>query len=123
MDVMFQRWLRNSLLCRSEQPVSRAADPQVVRECAVGLRMRPVESRVNLGPGAPMRMTGPNNLSLEFNQPAEKALLAMLAQEAPARVPFSAADARREPAFGTGAIASHRIRARCLRHAFPALHP
>ena len=88
MDVMFQRWLRNSLLCSAGQPVQRTANPQVIRECAMGLRIRPVESRVNLGPGAPMRMAGANDLSLEFHEPAEKAMLAMLAQEAPARVPF-----------------------------------
>jgi hypothetical protein len=59
-----------------------------LKDCALGLRMRPVESRVNLGPGAAMRMTGPNELSLEFDQPAEKAMLSALAQAAPARAPF-----------------------------------
>jgi len=59
-----------------------------LRDCALGLRMRPVESRVNLGPGAPLRMTGPNELSLEYHHPAEKAMLSALAEAAPARAPF-----------------------------------
>jgi SAM-dependent methyltransferase len=88
MDVMFQRWLRNSLLCRSDAPLKRVANPEVVRECALGLRIRPVEGQVNLRSGAPMRMTGLNDLSLEFVEPGEKAMLAALAQNAPARVPF-----------------------------------
>jgi SAM-dependent methyltransferase len=88
MDVIFQRLLRNSLLCRAEPPLKRAADPRVIKDCALGLRMRPAESRVNLGPGEGMRMNGPNGLSLDFDQPAEKAMLSALAQAAPARAPF-----------------------------------
>ena len=88
MDVIFQRVLRNSLLCRAEPPPDRAANPMALRDCALGLRMRPVESRVNLGPGAPLRMTGPNELSLEYHHPAEKAMLSALAEAAPARAPF-----------------------------------
>jgi SAM-dependent methyltransferase len=88
MDVMFQRLLRNSLLCRAVPSPDRVAHPMVIKDCALGLRMRPVESRVNLGPGAAMRMTGRNELSLEFDQPAEKAMLSALAQTAPARAVF-----------------------------------
>jgi SAM-dependent methyltransferase len=88
MDVMFQRLLRNSLLCRAAPPPDRAANPKALRDCALGLRMRPVESRVNLGPGAAMRLAGPNELALEYDQPAEKAMLAALAQAVPARAPF-----------------------------------
>jgi SAM-dependent methyltransferase len=88
MDVIFQRLLRNSLLCRGEPSPDRSANPMALKDCALGLRMRPVESRVNLGPGAAMRLTGPNDLSLEFDQPAEKAMLSALAQAAPARTPF-----------------------------------
>jgi SAM-dependent methyltransferase len=88
MDVIFQRFLRNSLLCRAEPPPTRTANPMALKDCVLGLRLRPVESRVNLGPGAAMRMTGPNELSLEFDQPAEKAMLSALAQAAPARAPY-----------------------------------
>ena len=88
MDVIFQRFLRNSLLCLAEPPPDRAANPKALKDCALGLRMRPTETRVNLGPGAAMRMSGPNELSLEYDQPAEKAMLSALAQAAPARVAF-----------------------------------
>ena len=88
MDVIFQRLLRNSLLCRGEPSPERAANPLALRDCALGLRMRPAESRVDLGPEAALRMTGPNELSLEFERPAEKAMLSALAQAAPARAPF-----------------------------------
>jgi hypothetical protein len=50
--------------------------------------MRLADGRVNLGPGAKMRLLGTNDVALDFEQPAEKALLAVLAQAAPARVPF-----------------------------------
>jgi SAM-dependent methyltransferase len=88
MDVIFQRLLRNSLLCRASPMPDRAANPMALKDCALGLRMRPAEDRVNLGPGAAMRMTGPNELSLEYDRPAEKAMLSALAQAAPARAPF-----------------------------------
>ena len=35
-----------------------------------------------------MRLQGTNDVTLEFDRPAEKALLAVLAQAAPTRVPF-----------------------------------
>jgi len=88
MDVIFQRLLRNSLLCRADPAPDLVANPKAIRDCALGLRLRPVESRVNLEPGAAMKMTGPNELALEYDQPAEKALLSALAQAAPARAPF-----------------------------------
>lgn len=88
MDVMFQRWLRNSLLCRAELPAQRPVNLEVIGECALGLRMRLADSRINLGPGAAMRLVGANDVAVDFVQPAEKALLAALAQAAPARVPF-----------------------------------
>jgi hypothetical protein len=50
--------------------------------------MRPAESRVNLGPGAALRMSGPNEVTLEYDDPAEKAMLSALAQAAPARASY-----------------------------------
>ena len=90
MDVIFQRWLRSSLLCLTEPP-SRTPDPRPVRDCALGLRLRPAGSSVNLQPGVPMRMLGPNDIALDFDQSHTKAFLSALAQAAPARVPFSEA--------------------------------
>ena len=86
MDVLYHRWLRSTLLCR--RAPARAPHPQVVRDCALGLRLRPAEGRVNLQPGVPMRMVGPNDLTLDFDTAEMKALLAALAQTGTARVPF-----------------------------------
>jgi SAM-dependent methyltransferase len=99
MDVLFQRWLRSSLLTRAEPP-SRVPDPRVVRDCALGLRLRPAEAKANLAPGVPMRFTGPNGVALDFHRPLEKAFLAGLAEAASARVPFSCALERAHQLLG-----------------------
>ena len=88
MDVIFQRWLRSSLLCLAEPPPERTPDSRAIRDCALGLRLRPASASVNLQPGLPMRMLGPNELALDFDQSQTKAFLSALAQAAPARVPF-----------------------------------
>ena len=90
MDVLFHRWLRCSLLSLSA-PATRTPDPRAIRECALGLRLRPANSSVNLQAGVPLRMLGANELTLDFDEPQTKAFLSALAQAAPARVPFSEA--------------------------------
>jgi SAM-dependent methyltransferase len=89
MDVIFQRWLRNSLLCRSSVAVKREPDARVIRECALGLRLQPVGTRVDLAPGSPMRFADANHRVMDFHQSPEKALLAVLSQAFPARIPFA----------------------------------
>lgn len=91
MDVLFPRVLRNTLLCRADAQPRREVDASVIAQCAVGLRLRPAESRVDLRAGVPMRWLGANDLALDFSRPGEKALLAVLAQSAPSRVAFSQA--------------------------------
>jgi SAM-dependent methyltransferase len=86
MDVLYQRWLRSTLLCRAAP--ARELNPHVVRDCAIGLRLRPADGRVNLQPGVPMRMLGPNELTLDFDTSATKAFLAALAQAGTVRVAF-----------------------------------
>ena len=88
MDVLFHRWLRCSLLALTP-PATRTPDPRAIRECALGLRLRPANSSVNLQAGVPLRMLGANELTLDFDEPQTKAFLSALAQAAPARVPFS----------------------------------
>jgi SAM-dependent methyltransferase len=88
MDVLFQRWLRSSLLVRSE-PATRTADPIALRECALGLRWEIEGGRVDLAPGVPLRLTGPNGVALDFHRPLEKAFLAGLVEAWPDRVAFS----------------------------------
>jgi hypothetical protein len=87
MDVLFQRWLRSSLLVRSE-PATRSADPIAIRDCALGLRWPIADGKVDLAPGAPLRLTGPGAV-LNFHRPIEKAFLAGLAEAAPTRIAFS----------------------------------
>ncbi len=86
MDVMFQRWLRNSLLCR--MPPARVPSAGAIRECAVGLRLRLSAGPADLRDGAPLRLTRGQDFAVEIAAPAEKAFLTGLAQAGAARVPF-----------------------------------
>ena len=86
MDVLYQRWLRSTLLVRAEP--ARTVRTAVVRECAIGLRLRAADGRVDLKPGVTMRMLGPNGITLDFTAPEVKALLAGLAQTGTQRVAF-----------------------------------
>ena len=86
MDVLYQRWLRSSLLCRAEP--ARTPQPHLVRDCAIGLRLRPADGKIDLRPGVSMRMLGPNSLTLDFDHAETKAFLAALAQAGTVRVPF-----------------------------------
>ena len=88
MDVLYQRWIRSSLLTRAEP--ARTPQPTIVRDCAIGLRLRPADGKVNLQPGIAMRMLGPNSITLDFDQSEIKAFLAALAQAGTVRVPFPA---------------------------------
>ena len=88
MDVVFQRWLRGSLLGKMPAAVRRDPDRRVLRDCALGLRLQPADSQVDLAPGSAMRLLDANKEATVFHQPAEKALLAVLSQSFPARIPF-----------------------------------
>jgi SAM-dependent methyltransferase len=95
MDVIFQRWLRNSLLVRTAPPSVRPVNPRIIPDCALGLRMRassdnasPFSPPLLLAPGTPLRLLGPNELSIDFDRPLEKAFFTVLASAAPRRIPF-----------------------------------
>lgn len=88
MDVLYQRWIRSSLLCRAEP--TRIPQPHVIRDCAIGLRLRPADGKVDLRPRVAMRMLGPNNLTLDFDGSEIKAFLAALAQAGTVRMAFPA---------------------------------
>lgn len=89
MDVLFQRWLRCSLLTRAELTPERPVSHLAIRECAMALRFKIDGKAADLRPGTPLRLTGQNDVALEFTDPAEKALLVALAQSAPQRVPYA----------------------------------
>jgi SAM-dependent methyltransferase len=93
MDVIFQRWLRNSLLVAAPSSPSHGVNPCVIHDCALGLRLRPAPSSGNasLDPGSPLQLLGPNDLSFTFDTPFEKAFFTTLVEAAPARIPFSQA--------------------------------
>ena len=91
MDVLFQRWLRNSLLSRTPVAPNRAIRHGVLADCALGLRMTVDVPGINLSPGYPMRFTGIHGLELEAREPVEKAILTVLASSFPERLPFPAA--------------------------------
>jgi len=88
MDVLFQRWLRNSLLSRAPVTPERSIRAGVIADCALGLRMKVDAGSINLAPGIPMRFTGIHGLVLEAREPVEKAVLTVLASSFPERLPF-----------------------------------
>ena len=90
MDVLFQRWLRNSLLSRAAISPERAIRAGVIADCALGLRMTVEASGVNFTAGMPMRFTGVHGLVLEAREPVEKAVLTVLATSFPERLTFPA---------------------------------
>ena len=88
MDVLFQRWLRNSLLSRAPVAPSRAIRSGVLADCALALRMTVDTASINLAPAYPMRFTGIHGLVLEARESVEKAVLTVLARSFPERLPF-----------------------------------
>ncbi len=90
MDVLFQRWLRNSLLSRSPVAPERKVRASVLAECVLGLRMTVDAGDVNLMPGHVMRFTGVHGIVIEAREPVEKAALTVLAERFPERIPFPA---------------------------------
>ena len=117
MDVLFQRWLRNSLLSRA--PVKsiapeRAIRPGVIADCALGLRMTVDAGLNDLTPGRAMRLTGTHGLVLEARDSVEKAALSLLAGAFPSRVPFPALCARVSQSLAEAGLP-------CIRD-FTALH-
>ncbi|MEO6740754.1 MAG: class I SAM-dependent methyltransferase, partial [Chthoniobacteraceae bacterium] len=88
MDVLFQRWLRNSLLSPAQVTPDRAIRNGVLADCALGLRVTFDAGNINLRPGHAMRFTGIHGLVLEASEPVEKAILTVLASSFPERLPF-----------------------------------
>jgi hypothetical protein len=88
MDVLFQRWLRNSLLSPAPVAAGRTLRPGVIADCALGLRMTVDGDDISLTPGYSMRFTGIHGLVLEAREPVEKAVLTVLARSFPERLPF-----------------------------------
>ena len=88
MDVLFQRWLRNSLLSRAPVSPERAIRVNVIADCALGLRMTVEASGIDFTAGVPMRFTGVHGLVLEAREPVEKAVLTLLATSFPERLTF-----------------------------------
>ena len=88
MDVLFQRWLRNSLLSRAPIAPGRSIRAGVIADCALGLRMTVDVGGINLAPGIPMQFTGVHGLVLEAREPVEKAVLTVLASVFPERLTF-----------------------------------
>ena len=114
MDVLFQRWLRNSLLSRAPVAPDRVIRPGVIADCALGLRMTVDAGENDLTPGCPMRLTGTHGLVLEARDSVEKAALTLLAGAFPSRVPFPALCAKASQLLAEAGLP-------CIRD-FTALH-
>ncbi len=88
MDVLFQRWLRNSLLSRAPVSAERAVRAGVMADGALGLRMKVDAGAIDFTAGTPMQFTGVHGLVLEAREPVEKAVLTVLATAFPERLTF-----------------------------------
>ena len=114
MDVLFQRWLRNSLLSRAPVAPERAIRAGVLADCALGLRMTVDAGQNDLTPGRAMRLIGTHGLVLEARDPMEKAALSLLAGAFPSRLPFPSLCAKANQLLAEAGLP-------CIRD-FTALH-
>ncbi len=106
LDVLFQRWLRNSLLARTPRASERSVCASVLADCALGLRMTVDGGGVDLSRGRVMRFTGVHGLVIEAREPVEKAVLTVLADRFPERVPFPALCAMANQSLAESALPS-----------------
>ena len=91
LDLLGNRRLRNSLLIRADAPPDRDPHPGVIHDCALTLHMAPPADRIDLAPGATLRLTGRHGFAMDVVKPAQKAFFAALCEAAPARIAFEAA--------------------------------
>jgi hypothetical protein len=106
MDVLYQRWLRGSILCRADAPAAGELVLDALRGSVAALRMRVLETRVDLRPGVPFRLASKAGRELSFDAPMEKAFLATLAQAAPAPVSYASARATADKLVAQANLAS-----------------
>lgn len=94
LDLLGYRRLRNSLLTLAAPPPQRTLDPSAIADCAVRLHLWPVDGRIDLAPGASVRLQGRHGFQLSIEKPAQKAFFAALCETKPGALPFPAALAR-----------------------------
>jgi hypothetical protein len=114
MDVLFQRWLRNSLLARTPVAPERSVRTAVLADCAFALRMTADAAEIDLAPGRAVRFTGTHGLVLEARDSVEKAVLSVLARAFPSRLPFPSLCAKANQSLAEAGLP-------CIAH-FSALH-
>ncbi len=105
LDLLGNRRLRNSLLVRADAPPAREPDAGIVRDCALMLHMLPPDRRIDLAPGAALRLAGRHGFAMDVVKPAQKAFFAALCEAAPARVAFDAALRRAGELLAAGGLA------------------
>ncbi len=94
LDLLGSRRVRSSLLTRAPAPEDRTMDSSVIAECAVRLHLWPVDGRIDLAPGIPVRLQGRHQFQLAVEKPAQKAFFAALCEARPGGIPFPEAIAR-----------------------------
>jgi len=90
LDLLGNRAFRNTLLCAGRN-TPHVPDPIVVNDCAIGFHMFPADGRVDLAPGAQLRLEGPHSFAMTMEDPAQKAFFAALCEAAPGRIHFRGA--------------------------------
>ena len=91
LDLLGNRRLRNSLLVRADAPPAAEPDAASIRDCALAIHMFPPDGRIDLAPGAAVRLAGRHGFAMDVVKPAQKAFFAALCEAAPARLAFDAA--------------------------------
>ena len=87
LDLLGGRKFRNSLLVRTPPP-SRRAQAEAIADCAAILHLWPVDGRIDLAPGARVRLAGRHDFQLAVEKPAEKAFFAALCEARPGPLAF-----------------------------------
>ena len=105
LDLLGNRRLRTSLLVRADAPPAREPDAGIVRDCALTVHMFPAGGRIDLAPGAALRLRGRHGFAMDVVKPAQKAFFAALCEAAPARVGFDAALRRAGELLAAGGLA------------------
>jgi SAM-dependent methyltransferase len=90
LDLLGHRALRNTLLVHAGD-MPREPDATVIGECAIGLHMFPADERVDLAPGAMLKLEGRHGFAMSIVNAAQKAFFTALCEAAPARISFGRA--------------------------------
>lgn len=102
LDLIGNRRFRNTLLCRSASEPERVVNPDIIRDCALGIHLGVADARIDLQTGVPLQVIGRHNLRLSIDKPFQKAFIATLIAARPDRITYAEARHRAEDLLRRG---------------------